>query len=572
MTGMEYQGFTNLAEQYVSMGLTSPAGAIYGFMAGQMGVDAESSIGSITSAMYQSGLSPVMAQGMGFRLGAEFQDPRSSGQLLQVANAALGLGAEGEGVWEFARRGAGLRGAGFRDLMGLMQGDDWAISGSLGQQYGLTPTIDRSTGMSAWQERIWNVEDMQRGLQVESQQFGLQQDWAQYNESRAMTFGGSFFNPVTGQMQTVPYGRLDINEAQFDISVRQQEDNLRYQEQQFGLSSQYQRRGMERNRAQQEQRFEWQIQDWEFGENVNQLQFAWQMEDFDYNIRYARGRDRQQMMRQRDRAVISESMRRGHSEEERDRIDVQREWAKESHELQKEYYTENERLQRERLQRDRQYFEERTQWQRREYELARTSAELQSHHQRQQIEFQQYSIEKQNEIYELQKEIDRERTAAQGEILIFLRDTLPGLITGLGQVAQDALPESAYVNNNISPNSTYTNWLPAVGADGANVGAGEMILVGEKGPEFFKPNTSGSVISNEESRALVNNALSARATESFSGTGNNESISVLRAIHAVLVEMSQKGGGTLALNINTNSMRDAVERGLSMYDETFQVM
>lgn len=358
-----------------------------------------------------------------------------------IASSLISLGAEPGQAWSFALPAQDLSAIEYRDTMGALRGDEWSISALRQRGSTILPslpraTVDVTTGLSLFhtsaggpfggqvltQEDVWGLEDQQHALQYQNQLFGLNMRREQLQQSRAMTFGGSFVNPITGQTQTIQYGRQDISDALWNISVEQQRYNLQYQERQLGLSNEYQREQMQSNYQQQLTRWQWRVEDWQYGENVNQLQFAWQMEDFDENIRFARGRQRFLLMRQRDRAVISETMRRGHSEEQRERMDQEREWLEERHRKQEEYFRSNRQLQEERLQKEREFFQQRTMWQERQRNLERMSAELQFNRQQREINHQSAVIQQQEVIYWKMKDIDRERIRVQGEIQTWLKN------------------------------------------------------------------------------------------------------------------------------------------------------
>ena len=72
----------------------------------------------------------------------------------------------------------------------------------------------------------------------------------------------------------------------------------------------------------------WQRQDWSYQQNMAGLQYGWQQEDVNRNIRFASGRERQQLLRQRNRNQVSYSMEEGQRGRERERGETQQEWQK----------------------------------------------------------------------------------------------------------------------------------------------------------------------------------------------------------------------------------------------------
>lgn len=248
-------------------------------------------------------------------------------------------------------------------------------SSAAGQKLGLNPLVDVNTGLGVFQEQQWGLQSASAALSYQSQMFSIGQQRTNWQLDRAMTFGGQFKNPVTGQMQDAGMGSLAINRAMFNMGIEDQRFNFGQQRANFALSDEKQRwqfsmqerdmsrdisrqtRQFGREREQMETRYQWQIQDWSYGESSNQLQYAWQIEDFDRNIRYARGRERIDLERQKGRAVVQESMRREQSETERGRMDVTIEWQRQAQDEQEKYFRENIEMQKERLEREKEFYE-----------------------------------------------------------------------------------------------------------------------------------------------------------------------------------------------------------------------
>lgn len=83
------------------------------------------------------------------------------------------------------------------------------------------------------------------------------------------------------------------------------------------------------------------------------MQYGWQMEDIGEQLRYSTGRERRQLMKQRERATIQFGMTQGQLGEQGERLDQRRGWAKEDHD------------------RERAFFEQRIQWTRQEMDMSR---------------------------------------------------------------------------------------------------------------------------------------------------------------------------------------------------------
>ena len=183
-----------------------------------------------------------------------------------------------------------------------------------------------------WQQGMARTRfEQQREYQV--QQFGFQ------DTERQMQYGR--------QMQQFGFAQegLDMNYEQFM-------ERQGMQSQQFEWQTQYQREGMGIQFGRQMQRMDWAEEDLAFKGAQTSMQFGWQMEDIGEQLRYSTGRERRQLMKQRERATIQFGMGMGQLGEQGERLDERREWAEEDH------------------QRGKAFFEQRIQWTRREMEMS----------------------------------------------------------------------------------------------------------------------------------------------------------------------------------------------------------
>jgi hypothetical protein len=140
------------------------------------------------------------------------------------------------------------------------------------------------------------------------------------------------------------------------LSYRQFYERQDLARRQFELQSDWQGKDMERNYAHQRQMMDWQMMDltrnWQRG-NVqfgwaeeslayqgakSALGFGWQMEDLDESMRYATGRERRRLSRQRERATIEFGMGQDELTREEQHLKQKRQWADE------DYTTEMDRL------------------------------------------------------------------------------------------------------------------------------------------------------------------------------------------------------------------------------------
>ncbi|NJL73672.1 MAG: hypothetical protein HC892_00225 [Saprospiraceae bacterium] len=275
-------------------------------------------------------------------------------------------------------------------------------------------------------QQQYGMQEWQMGLQIS--QLGMQ---------KAFTYGGSFANPITGQQQSV-IGSRAIEDAMLNMQIRQQEFGFGQQEKQAQMSYARQETEFRIGDYQREKRFQWQMEDWTRSETGAQLQFGWSMEDYDENLRFARGRDRRIMLRNRDRAVVSENLRREGSEASRDRIQEQKGWEDERVELNKRYFEEDKQMQQERMQFDRQMFQERLEWQMREREMTRLQQDISMQINEATLMRQQQQMIIAEQIWQREFQISQETMRRQADMQVFFGQVLPEMLNNMAQSANNA--------------------------------------------------------------------------------------------------------------------------------------
>tara|TARA_Y100000310_G_scaffold271175_1_gene285545 strand:+ start:97 stop:7566 length:7470 start_codon:yes stop_codon:yes gene_type:complete len=102
----------------------------------------------------------------------------------------------------------------------------------------------------------------------------------------------------------------------------------------------------------------WARDDWELGASRGATQFGWQMEDLNRAIRYSRGPQRAQMLRQRERATEMEGWRRQDAERREGRQEQLWALEDERHNKEVKYFEEGAQLQERRLELQKKHFEE----------------------------------------------------------------------------------------------------------------------------------------------------------------------------------------------------------------------
>lgn len=185
--------------------------------------------------------------------------------------------------------------------------------------------INPGNGMTQWQ-----VEDAMTKIGREKQAFGLQQQ------------GMS----------------LSLGQGQFDLAAKQFYEKFALNQRQFEYNTGYQRTEMGIQRSQNLRQREWQQQDISFQRDQAEVEFGWEQEDFDRNIRYARGRERLDLIRQKNRSVISHSMQMGQMDRQEDRFKEGNKWEDERYKREKERFEKGVEFQKEEMEMQKRHFEE----------------------------------------------------------------------------------------------------------------------------------------------------------------------------------------------------------------------
>lgn len=600
------------------------AGAYTGLMGWQAGQQAAGFMGW----SYGMGLQPGQAVDYGYQYGAMFQHPFMAQAFQQSVGQLMGIGAEFQGASTFAaplitgstqlerRRFSGFLGGDTLEYSRMLTGED-RFSANLRAQLeraglnlsGLSPLMDVQTGMSVFAR----PETMRRaGLQGLSQyeidyqrmmmpymdergqimtapggdpmtwQFMRAQE--DYQMGRAFTFGGTF--TAAGQQYTVPMGALDIQERLFGISTEQRRYDFAFQERQLGVSRRRFEEGMAVSKEQTRRQYEWNVQDWEYSEGRAQLGFAWQMEDYDEQLRFARGRERRLLMRQRDRATIAYTMERGHQADIRGRMDEQYGWQEEALERQKRYYEEDEALSRERLDRQRQFYEQSRELQQQQMEMERMRAMANDQIARRELQHSQMMMQKTYELQQAEWNIKIVQEQAQSAMYLFYSQQLPQAVSEMSS----------------SITASFASFFEAIRSGIASVSSAGVTPAPPAGATVLEYQgggyTGGTFITSHEAaqfNAMV--AMGARTFDDGGPTGGNmpnkpsgvvhegeyvvpqggslvvrgdQQVDLLRQILATLNRIEKKGGAGLTVNLKSREVREAVNATLDLYDQSYR--
>jgi len=279
---------------------------------------------------------------------------------LEGGQSAVQL-AYNEERYQLSMAGAGLQAAGVR----------------LAQQY--------YWGSGTWDNpgegSAWYYEDVQRQKQYEYQQADFR------SQSRRM----QFTNQMNIARENNTYQRM----------ITSQNYNL------WSMAFNYNQSLMQR---------EWSQEDWDYQDQMRGLNYGWQMEDYDLNIRYSSGRQRRQLVKQKERATISfnlesEQIDKQHERQEQtwsledERYRKTREYQLELMDLDKESFELNKKQRETLYQFDTEDFNRRKKEYQEQYDLQEKIIDLQRKYQKDQLDLQLQSAGLAAKGAELSKEI-----------------------------------------------------------------------------------------------------------------------------------------------------------------------
>lgn len=191
----------------------------------------------------------------------------------------------------------------------------------------------------SYQYGTWGIQDQMRdeGRAYQRANFGIQGRRLDLQEVQSgIQFGWQATDIETGFERGMI--QLGWSQEQSAKDFRHQLTRLGWQEQdvqrQFGrqlTQFQWQEHEMGVQWGRQQTQWEWAEADFDRSRAVNQLQFGWQMEDFDESIRFATGRQRKQLLKQRQRAVTTQNIEEEGQDIELDRMKERQLWAAEDH-------------------------------------------------------------------------------------------------------------------------------------------------------------------------------------------------------------------------------------------------
>jgi len=269
---------------------------------------------------------------------------------------------------------------------GLQRGAELGVAGGGGQAVGMDITVnaDRAfvnVGGQQVEMTQWALEDWARTEQQGERRWTQEQAWGQFNLQQAYTMGiGQFegrgvwdFQDRQRQMQYAQQmQQFGFQQEGLNLNYGQFMERWQMGQQQFQWQTQYQRQGMGIQYGRQQVQFGWAEEDLAFRGAQAGLQYGWQMEDIEERMRYSTGRERRQLMQQRERATISYGMGMGRLETEEGRLDTRRQWAEEDFERARDYFERRVQWTQQEMDMSRRHFEERHDLSQRELDASKT--------------------------------------------------------------------------------------------------------------------------------------------------------------------------------------------------------
>lgn len=423
---------------------------------------------------------------------------------------------------------------------------------------------------------------------------GLMAHYAKQGYRNMRTGNGMGMWQIQDRMTQIQREQQDFSIAQRERSLGLGDQDLALKERQFlerydlnwrkfEYSTNFTRNQMNIQRSQQLVVRGWQREDMRLNRDVAHLEFGWQMEDYDRNLRYARGRERVDLMRERDRAVTRFNIQEGQRGREKDRFEERAKWEDDLFKRQKDHFEKNVEFQKEEFELQKKHFyenlkmmEERQRMEREGFEMEKKWLE-----ERRELEDQQRLLERQHFIFvnEMQNKITMaqagmaEQMAKTSEALNILNsafgafaESMRGLVNG-GTLAtliaeierlKGAVRNFSGVSNEINASASGQRGPMA---EGGLAGAFNLHANGPIGFSMGRPMRSfapggytgdglkheiAGVVHRGEYVVPQNGALVVRGSR-------EEEVALLKRIATILEAIEKKGINNLNAVINTRS-------------------
>lgn len=205
------------------------------------------------------------------------------GSNLQTAANILGISSDSSLVSAFLRGGE-------REMMNTHSQRSYELSmASAGvQMAGIRLQEQFYWGSGSWDapsaDSMWGLQDVQRQMSYTSTMADFSSQWE----------------------------RMQLQER---YAIQQE----KLQKQRMAASNRYNNWSQTFSYNQSLLQRDWAQEDWAYQDQMRSLNFGWQMEDMDLNIRYSSGRERRQLVKQKERAVLTQNLEEEQIDETRDR-------------------------------------------------------------------------------------------------------------------------------------------------------------------------------------------------------------------------------------------------------------
>ena len=300
---------------------------------------------------------------------------------------------------------------------------------------------------------FWQLEDASRRLNRAQQSFSYEQDTAQ----------------------------LGIRQREFELSGLQWQTNYELQQRQFAYNTQYQRETLGISRGRELEQQSWRREDLAFSRSQLDIGFAWNMEDADRNIRYARGREKRDLMRQKAREVIRYSMESSQLDRQTERNEQQVGWSQQDFERQKQYFEQGVQFQKEAMENQKKFYDQNRELDRQRLDLAKQAHDRQLGWMQEgwQIEDQRILLERQNYQLSYKQQVDMDTRIRENTLTV---QRWSDAIDQAGRVMQEriaAINTAVSTGNITSPqaqrnlnNYSYTGLSQDSGSGSSSSGTG----------------------------------------------------------------------------------------------------
>lgn len=280
---------------------------------------------------------------------------------------------------------------------------------ALGKRLG----VNTAGGLGQWQQ-----QDLSRLLGREQSRYALEQE---------------------GRQQ-------ELQGQDLQRSLRQFMESFGLNQRQFQYQTGFQRKQIQFEREMQLTERGWQAQDLSLQRDQLEIGFAWQQEDFDRGIRYSRGREKRDLMRQQQRSVIQYAMQMTNQQRQETRFGTRNEWADELYKRTKENFEQMTKFTEEEMELNKKHFLENLGQDKKRFELA------QEYHQKQlgwfteSAALQDYSIQQERSLYEIQYQRASEQIATFDSI----EDSMTGIALRMQAISEYLAEQKGHVDAQVA--------------------------------------------------------------------------------------------------------------------------